>query len=358
MSYKNNYYKILLTVIILLSIGIFSLTGEEGFKKEPPLKDNLVFKQLMWAFIAILIFLFSYFWGYRRFLDISIPLYFVVLGLLLLVLAYGPIRSGAQRWLKLFGLNFQPAEFAKLAMILSVTRYFVSHKDEIKKTMVFIVALTMVILYILLIFLQPDLGSAVILIPIFISIAFICNVNKKNILVLFLLGLLFSPLSWHILKDYQKQRILVFVNPNVDPLGAGYTVIQSKIAIGSGKIFGKIWLKKTTQFSFLPESHTDFIFASIGEKLGFLGTSLIILIYYLLLREILSIGIVTADLEGKAITVGIATMLFLHIFINIGMSLGILPVVGIPLPFISYGGSNLVLNMMALGIVASIEKEH
>ncbi|MCM8798647.1 MAG: rod shape-determining protein RodA, partial [Candidatus Omnitrophica bacterium] len=267
----------------------------------------------------------------------------------------GPIRSGAQRWLNIGGLNFQPAEFAKLTALLILTRYFVTHRDEIKSPKVFLTALGIILPYIGLIFLQPDLGSALVMVPLFLSLSFICGVKRKNLFILFFLGILFSPLFWYLLKDYQKQRLLVFLNPHIDPLGAGYTIIQAKIAIGSGRLWGKGW--GSHLFSFLPESHTDFIFASLAEQGGFFGAGLVILIYYLLLKEIIWKGILSHNLAEKAIAGGIATLLFSHIFINIGMCLGILPVVGIPLPFISYGGSHLVVNMWALGIVSSLGRE-
>ncbi|MGE4357054.1 MAG: rod shape-determining protein RodA [Candidatus Omnitrophota bacterium] len=354
----ESVYRIFLIVVLLLSIGVISLTDKGISGKELVIRDSLVSRQFIWIMVSLLVFFFCYHFGYRRFLGVSIGLYFINLLLLILVLIFGPIKSGAQRWLSISGINFQPSELAKLSIILAITQYLVSHKDEIIRIKIFITALAMFLIYILLIFLQPDLGSAFILVPIFISIALVCNIRKKNIIILIMLGLLFSPLLWRTLKEYQKQRILVFINPNIDPLGAGYTVIQSKIAIGSGRLLGKIWFKNPNQFSFLPESHTDFVFSSLGEKFGFIGTSLIILIYYLLLREILNIGILTNDPAGKSIAVGVATMIFSHVFINIGMCLGILPVVGLPLPFISYGGSNLLVNMAGLGIVASIGKRH
>ncbi|MCM8793834.1 MAG: FtsW/RodA/SpoVE family cell cycle protein, partial [Candidatus Omnitrophica bacterium] len=245
----------------------------------------------------------------------------------------------------------------KLAAILILTRYFVFHKDEIKKTKIFFISLGMILPLAGLIFIQPDLGSAFILFPVFICLSLLCGVKKKNLLILFLLAILFSPLFWGILKDYQKKRLLVFINPHIDPLGAGYTIIQAKIAIGSGRLWGKWWWKGDNQFSFLPESHTDFIFASLGEKWGFLGGALVILLYYLLVKKIIEAGILAHNLAERVLAVGVATLIFSHFFINIGMCLGILPVVGIPLPFISYGGSNLVVNMLALGMVSSFKKE-
>jgi len=346
MNFKRIDYGIIFIVFILFTIGIFSIEDK-----------NLIPKQTIWLFLSLVAFLLSYLLGYYRFTEISLFLYLFILILLFLVLSIGPVRSGAQRWLNILGLNLQPAEFAKLAFLLNLSRFYLLHKEEIKRTKTFIKSLMIIFPYLILIFLQPDLGSMVVLIPIFITISLIAGVEKRKLLILFLITLLFTPLFWHILKDYQKQRILVFINPNIDPLGAGYTITQSKIAIGSGRLLGKNFFGEKIRFSFLPESHTDFIFASISEKWGFLGAGLTIFLFYLLIIKILRMGILGNNLLAKMVSVGVATMIFTHVFINIGMCLGILPIVGIPLPFVSYGGSNLMTNMIALGIVNSIKKE-
>ncbi|MEW6171374.1 MAG: FtsW/RodA/SpoVE family cell cycle protein, partial [Candidatus Omnitrophota bacterium] len=171
------------------------------------------------------------------------------------------------------------------------------------------------------------------------------------------IGLLSSPLLWHFLKDYQKQRLLVFINPNMDPLGAGYTIIQSKIAIGSGILFGKGWLSGSQgQLHFLPESHTDFIFATWAEEHGFLGTLFLLVLYYLMIRKIFNISLSTNDKFGRLLGLGICAMFTIQLFVNISMTLGLCPVVGLPLPLVSYGGSSLIMSFIALGIIANISK--
>jgi rod shape determining protein RodA len=210
----------------------------------------------------------------------------------------------------------------------------------------------------LLIFKQPDLGTALIVIFLFFAMGLSSHVKKRYFIVLIALGLIAVPFGWHMLKDYQKKRLVVFVNPNVDPLGAGYNIIQSKIAVGSGRLFGKGFLAGTqNQFNFMPERHTDFIFTVWAEEWGFAGAMFLLFIYWIIITKILEISTMAKDYFGRLLAVGIASLLFLHVFINMGMTLGILPVVGIPLIFMSYGGSNLLINSILIGILFNISRQ-
>jgi rod shape determining protein RodA len=204
---------------------------------------------------------------------------------------------------------------------------------------------------------QPDLGSGVMIFIIFIAIIFVANVKIRYITLILLVIAAMLPVAWHFLRGYQKDRLLVFLNPNVDPLGAGYTIIQSKIAIGSGSLFGKGWLSGTqSQLYFLPESHTDFIFATFAESCGSIGAAVLLFLYYLLIREGFKIAQASYDSFGKLLAYGISCMLSLQAFINIAMNLGFAPVVGVPLPLMSYGGSSLLLTFISLGILANISR--
>jgi rod shape determining protein RodA len=204
---------------------------------------------------------------------------------------------------------------------------------------------------------QPDLGSAIIIFFIFITMLYISGVKLKYIVIFLLIFVLSLPVFWQILRDYQKERILVFLNPNIDPLGAGYTVIQSKIAIGSGGLFGKGWLSGTqSQLRFLPESHTDFVFASFAEEWGLVGSMVLVFLYYLLIRQGIKIALKTHDHFGRLLALGISLMLCVQVFINIAMNLGLAPVVGLPLPLMSYGGSSVLITFISLGILANIGK--
>jgi rod shape determining protein RodA len=261
---------------------------------------------------------------------------------------------GAQRWLTFMGLTFQPSELAKISAIFLLARFF-SHRDSKDFFQTFLWPLLLIILMAFLIFKQPDLGTSLIIIFLFFSMGFSSRVKKRYFVVLILLGLLTAPFAWNFLKDYQKKRLTVFINPNVDPLGAGYTIIQSKIAIGSGKIKGKGFLSGTqNQFNFLPERHTDFIFTVIAEEWGFVGSIFLLLIYWIILKKILAIANTAKDLFGKILAQGISSLFFMHIFINIGMTLGIIPVVGLPLIFLSYGGTNLLVNFILMGVIFNI----
>jgi rod shape determining protein RodA len=209
----------------------------------------------------------------------------------------------------------------------------------------------------LLIFLQPDLGSALILFPIFLAMIYYAGVRPLYLYSLFGLGAAAAPVFWHLLKDYQRTRLLVFINPNLDPLGAGYTIIQSKIAIGSGRFFGKGWLSGTqNQLNFLPERHTDFIFSVIGEEWGFVGSLMVAGLFLALIIRILNSISETTDNQSKLLLLGIATFFSVQVVINLAMTIGMVPVVGLPLPFISYGGSSMLTSCIMVGLFSSINR--
>jgi rod shape determining protein RodA len=204
---------------------------------------------------------------------------------------------------------------------------------------------------------QPDLGSAMMLLFLFTALLYMTEVKIKYIIMFLVIMLVPLPLFWHFLRDYQKERLLVFLNPNIDPLGAGYTVIQSKIAIGSGWLFGKGWLGGTqSQLHFLPESHTDFVFATFAEEWGFLGCAVLLILYYIIISEGFRIAQRTRDDFARLLAFGISFMLGIQVFVNIAMNMGLAPVVGLPLPLMSYGGSSVLVTFIALGILVNIDK--
>ncbi|MFH1191550.1 MAG: rod shape-determining protein RodA [Candidatus Omnitrophota bacterium] len=275
------------------------------------------------------------------------------------------VRLGAQRWLKFAWFNFQPSEFVKLAMIIFLARYF--SRKSIDDTSLssgkfgifqgIILPFIFVAIPMFLIIEQPDLGSGLMLMLVFVGLLYLTNVRIRYIYILLSVSILPLPFFWHFLHDYQKQRLLVFLNPNIDPLGAGYTIIQSRIAIGSGGLFGRGWLRGSqSQLYFLPESHTDFIFATFSEQWGFLGSSLLILMYYLIIRQGFIIGQRTGDSFGKLLAYGVSLLLALQVFINIAMNMGLAPVVGLPLPLMSYGGSSILITFIALGVLVNIDR--
>jgi rod shape determining protein RodA len=209
-----------------------------------------------------------------------------------------------------------------------------------------------------MVLIQPDLGTALVYVFIFMAIGFVAAVPIRYLIGIIVSGLFCFPFFWHFLKDYQKAMLLVFLNPNIDPLGAGYTIIQSKIAIGSGRFLGKGWMAGTqSQLNFLAERHTDFIFSVWGEEWGFLGSVILVVLYGILIWMILRIAESAKDTFGRLLAIGVACVIFFHVFVNIAMNIGMCPVVGLPLPMMSYGGSSLVINLLGVGIVLNIARQ-
>lgn len=352
---------ITISLIIIGLLTIYSTSAHDGLPKE----KNVFLRQVVWAGLGVIAFFVFANLNYRRFYDLSFVLYGISIALLILVLIFGRSRMGAQRWLELGGFNFQPSELTKFSLILFLSRYL-SHKDisNIKsniKDLGFIRSIVVPAILAgtpaVLVLEQPDLGTALMFMVIFLSLIFVAGIKKRHILSFLALGMALLPLFWHFLKGYQRERLLVFLNPNVDPLGAGYTVIQSKIAVGSGQLLGRGWLSGTQNtLNFLPERHTDFIFSCFAESGGFLGAFILLLLFYLLLKECMNIAYLTKDPFGRLIAVGIISMLSLQALINISMTIGLLPVVGIPLPLVSYGGTSMLVSCAGLGIIANIAK--
>jgi len=316
-------------------------------------KEGFFIRQILWILIGtVFVYIFKNS-DYRNLEKISYLLYLIILILLSVVLVKGEGRSS--RWIGLGWFYFQPSEFAKLVIILTLSSYL--SKRDIRRFPVLFISLIIVGIPFLLVFKQPNLGTAIIFILIFLGISYISGITRKQLIGLFLIVLFSSPLIWSIMKDYQRERILTFINPMRDPLGKGYNLLQSKITIGSGGFIGKGFMKGTqTKLAFLPEYHTDFIFCVIAEEFGFLGVLIFVLIYYYFLSKILEIIYITKDNFGKLVATGIFVLFTGHFLINLGMTIGIFPIVGIPLPFISYGGSSLIVSILSVIILSSIVK--
>lgn len=315
-------------------------------------------KHFFWVFVGFLVLFSIPFLGYRTFLSISYLLYAISILMLVAVYIVGKERLGAQRWLDIGPIAIQPSEFAKLSTILAVSNFLGSHNIWENKPRIILTTLVMAFVPFILILKQPDLGSASMLVPMTVSLLFLWGISWKVLIGAGLSGALAMPLLWEFLKPYQKKRILVFLNPNLDPLGAGYTAVQSKIAVGSGGLLGKGYLAGTqSQLQFVPEHHTDFIFCVLGEEWGFAGAVLLLCLYGILFRSAFQVMENTTDIKAKLLIAGIVTVIFTQLFVNIGMTFGIFPITGITLPFISYGGSSFVATAIALGLILSIYKE-
>ncbi len=292
-----------------------------------------------------------------KLLDKAYILYTINIILLLLVLLIGKTMLGARRWINLGFFFLQPAELCKVTFILALVRYIGDRQYKLDNIHGFAIPFIGTIIPMLLIVMQPDLGTALTLLPIFFIVLFVSGVKKKYLFLPIIAAVSSSPFLWGILKPYQKNRILVFLDPNRDPLGTGYTVIQSKIAIGSGGLLGKGWMAGTqNQLNFLPARHTDFIFSVIGEEWGFLGAVVILVLFLLLFIRLLRIVDYTSDLAGKLLVIATVTLLWFHTIVNIAMSMGLMPTVGLPLPFLTYGGSNLVTMMFLVALAKSVEQ--
>ncbi len=312
-------------------------------------------RQVFWIFVGLLAFVGTIFVDYDVIGKISQTIYLAMLGLLVLVLLVGKLVSGAQAWFSIGGIaSFQPSELAKIAVILYLANYLAERDLSSFKSL--IPPFVIVLVPIGLILLQPDLGTAMVFAGILLGMLFVAGANPKHLGLIIAVALAISPLIYFFaLQPYQQKRIMVLLNPYSDPIGAGYNVIQSMIAIGSGRLWGKgLFAGSQTQLNFVPAHHTDFIFSVIGEEFGFMGGLFVLIAYFIILRRGLMVAYTAKDEYGMLIAVGVVSMLATHIVINIGMNLGIMPVTGIPLPFLSYGGSSLLTNMIGIGLLVNI----
>ena len=281
--------------------------------------------------------------------------YFIVLALLFAVDFYGITSSGSKRWINLFFLNLQPSELMKVALIIFLARYYNKiPSEQVMNLKYLITPIFALFIPVLLVATQPDLGTALLILASGVAVIWLTGFRIKFFLYSFLMLICLAPVGIAFLKPYQKARILTFLNPERDPLGAGYQIIQSKIAVGSGGIFGKGFLQGSqSYFDYLPEKHTDFIFTLFSEEFGFIGCIFLLIVYALIIYRIINIGTNSRNNFGKLFCYGFATAFFIFVSVNMSMVLGLLPIVGAPLPIMSYGGSAMLSTMIGLGIVMS-----
>ena len=344
----------LATTLLLLGVGLLSLYSA-AFQKTQMTGILFLQRQLIWAGLGCALALLLLVVDYHLWLEWSYLFYVLMLVLLVLVLVMGTMRGGAQRWLSIGGLTIQPSEFAKLTTILAVARYLGHRPPVTGRWWTVLGAGVLLGVPMALILKQPNLGTASVFAFAGMAMLLVWGIPLRGLMIVLGMALLAVPLLWFFLEDYQRSRLLVFMNPNLDPLGAGYTVIQSRIAMGSGQLWGKGWLSGTqNQLNFLPERHTDFIFSVVGEEWGILGTSFCLGLYFLLFQRGFIIAQQTRDPFGRLLIVGLIAMLASHAIVNMGMVLGLMPVVGLPLPFMSYGGSWLMTCLVSIGIILSV----
>ncbi|NJD67668.1 MAG: rod shape-determining protein RodA [Candidatus Methylomirabilota bacterium] len=320
-------------------------------------RQSLYLKQATWAVIGLVAVIPLCLFPYRATSHLAYLIYGFLLVSLVLVSLIGRSGLGAQRWLSIGPFAFQPSEFMKLSLIILLARYFEDRREQLHTSRIFVLPILLTLVPMALVLRQPDLGTAIMLLLIAASILIVMGLKIRYFLLVGAAGAAVTPILWHFLHDYQKNRILVFVYPDMDPMGVGYHVAQSKIAVGSGGFIGKGWMAATqSQLNFLPANHTDFVFAGLAEQWGFMGALGLLLVYAYLLSRGLRLAKDASDLFSMITSFGIVSMIAWQMVINIGMVTGIMPVVGIPLPLLSYGGSSMLVNMLAVGLLLNIQK--
>ncbi len=392
---KNVDFALILSLVGLIVLGLFTLYSSSHTTVEGGLGSNFFLKQLIWVIIGFGAIIIIFFMPNRWIFASAYYLYGISLFFLVLVIFFGKTGQGAERWLQVGPISFQPSEFAKLASILAVARFVSRDEVNLNTAKDFLFASLFIVVPFIVIVRQPDLGTSMVFVAIALPMLYWAGLKLSNLFLIampilimlasfnfftflllmvilvaylvfshrtkltlisnFLLNIamgLLTPVLWNHLKPYQRDRIKIFLNPEADPRGAGYQIIQSKVAIGSGGGMGKGFMQGSqTQLRFLPEQHTDFIYAVIGEEFGFVGALSGLILYFILLIRGVQIASLVRSKFNSIVAIGIVTVIAFHMIINIGMTVGLLPVTGLPLPFVSYGGSALVTNMVMIGIL-------
>ena len=340
-------YPLLGLIITLFFVGLAALYSiSNGDFNSWPLKHSQRF------ILGLIIFFIVIFFDLRLIFGYAYVIFFLSIISLVIIPFFGIESNGATRWINIAGISLQPSEFVKYTLILALAKYFHSINNDSSFIKTLIIPLIITIVPVLLVITQPDLGTALIILLGGISLFWISGLNYKYFIVGVFSILCSLPVLWQYLKDYQKDRVLTFFNPERDPLGNGYHIMQSKIALGSGGIFGKGYMEGTqSHLNFLPEMQTDFIFTMLGEEFGFIGTLLLLLIYAALIMISIRLALKSRSLFSKYLSLGVCNVFFIYVFVNIGMVTGLLPVVGVPLPFISYGGSSMLAVMFGFGLL-------
>ena len=348
----------LVVAMVLLAAGSVAFIYSASYSGPNGPTPSLFKWQAIWFGVGLPVFLMATLIDYRRLCQWAAVWYAMAIGLLLLVLIVGSRVHGSKSWIGIGRLGIQPVEFAKLAVIVAISYYLFHQSAETKRRWATIAgALALVILPAVLIMAQPDLGSTLVLIPICFGLMFVAGVQVKHLVVVILIGLAMLPVAWLKLKPYQKARLTNFLHPERDPINTGWNLNQSLIAVGSGGWSGKGYLQGTqNQLGYMPRPVTpsDFLFSVIGEEKGFVASLWVVGLYAVILFSGLRIAAEARDRLGMLLATGVVAMLFCHVFINVGMTIGLMPITGLPLPLLSYGGSFVLASMTALGLLQNI----
>ena len=347
---KSFDYVLVSVIFVIGIISCFAMYSTDGGNFSYHTKSHILRFSIFFCLFLVLSFVQVKFWHVTGYLF-----YFIIFLMLVYALKFGVIASGSQRWINLYFINLQPSELMKIAIIICFAKYYHRVKSEsVNSLRQIIEPIILLIVPILLVIAQPDLGTSVLIALTGLSVMWLAGMNIKYFFYAFFTLIITAPFAISFLKPYQKLRILTFFNPEKDPLGAGYQIIQSKIAVGSGGLFGKGFLKGTQSYlDFLPEKHTDFIFTLFSEEFGFLGSVVLLILYAILIFRITDIGRKARSYFAKFYCFGFSTALFIYITVNMSMVLGLVPIVGSPLPIMSYGGSAMMATMIGLAIVMS-----
>jgi len=349
-KFKNFDYILLACILLLGFISLATMYSTDGGKILFHTKSHFIKLVVFTIMMLIFSFINIKYWFFIGYFS-----YIVVIGLLIWTYLFGVTSSGSQRWIDLYFINLQPSELMKIFIILCLAKYFHRMRlENVNSVYTILTSLIIILLPMGLVIVQPDLGTSLLIAISGIAVLWFAGINHKYFIYTMLGFVISLPFIIAFLKPYQKLRVLTFLNPDRDPLGAGYQIIQSKIAVGSGGIFGKGFLKGTQSYlEFLPEKHTDFIFTLFSEEFGFVGSFILLLIYTIIIYRIVAIGASSRSYFGKIFCYSFGAAIFVYITINMSMVLGLLPIVGSPLPIMSYGGSSMLATMIGFGIVMS-----
>jgi rod shape determining protein RodA len=354
---ENFDWAILMTLLPIIGIGLVSLYSAVYPQIQANPTHNLFVRQLGWLGVGSACMFCCLLISYDRLQTASNWVFLLSVVLLILVLVVGKEVNGSKRWISLLGQQFQPSELMKIAIVFKLASHFSSQEITFYPPLKqLLVPLSLTIMAVLLILLEPDLGTAICVLATAATMILFMGIRWRYILAAVLAGAPMIPLVWmYVLKPYQQRRVLILLNPDLDPLGAGYHIRQSKIAIGSGMFWGKGFLNGTqNKLRFLPEKHTDFIFSVWAEEWGFLGCVILLILFVVLILLILRVALRSKDRFGSLLVIGMGGLILWQVVINVGMVIGVLPVVGITLPFVSYGGSSLVILCLAVGVVQNV----
>jgi rod shape determining protein RodA len=343
---------LLATALLIAGIGCLLVYSATYFGPDAPLFQ----KQIVWTLVGIVLMLVCVFIDYHLLMEISPFLYGVGIALLLYVLVYGRLTRNVKSWIHIGSFQFQPSEFMKIFTALLIAKYFDSNDRAYLDFRSFLIVSGMIGLPVILIAMQPAFGSAASFFPLVGVAMFFGGIKPKWWLIAALCLLFAAPIGWHALKPFQRERIKIFLDPARDPLGSGYQVMQAKIATGSGGITGKGYLHGTqVNLEYLPARHTDFIFSVLGEEWGFAGVTVVLALYLYLIIESLNVAKASRDRGGTFLVLALISFFIFHILINVSMQIGLLPVTGIPLPLISYGGSATMMFFIAIGLILNVD---